>query len=206
MKWLNEIVLETDHVKLVPLKQEHQHDLLSAAADGSLWDLWYTMVPSAATMQPYIDQNIKEFQEDKSLPFVVINKQSGNIIGATRYLNASVENRRLEIGGTWYAKTYQRTHVNTECKLLLLTHAFKTLKAIAVEFRTNWYNFQSRNAIARLGAIQDGVLRNHRIVSNGAFTHTVVFSILESEWSTCKLSLQHKIARMHKNDNNFSHV
>ena len=125
-------------------------------------------------------------------------KKMNNIIGTTRYTNATPEHRRLEIGYTWYAQPFQRTYVNSECKLLLLTHAFEQLKAIAVEFRTNWYNFQSRNAIARLGAKQDGVLRNHQILADGSLRDTVIFSIIESEWTTCKRSLKHKIEQIHK--------
>jgi RimJ/RimL family protein N-acetyltransferase len=114
------------------------------------------------------------------------------------YTNATPEHRRLEIGYTWYSQTFQKTHVNSECKLLLLTHAFEELKAIAVEFRTNWYNFPSRNAILRLGAKQDGVLRNHQIMTDGSLRDTVVFSIIESEWKTCKRALKYKIEQIHK--------
>jgi len=128
-----------------------------------------------------------------SLPFVVIDNDNGKIIGATRFCNASADSRRVEIGYTWYSTSYQRTSVNTECKLLLLTYAFEALDAIAVEFRTHWHNEKSRKAITRLGAKQDGVLRNHSIQADGAYRDTVVFSIINLEWPTVKKSLQFKL-------------
>ena len=129
--------------------------------------LWFTSVPSSENIDSYVAKAIEDFKQDKGLAFVVADKKSNTIIGTTRYMNATPEHRRLEIGSTWYARTFQKTYVNSECKLLLLTHAFEVLNAIAVEFRTNWYNFQSRNAISRLGAKQDGVLRNHQITPDG---------------------------------------
>ena len=129
------------------------------------------------------------------MPFVVRENASGAIIGCTRYLNVEAEHRRLEIGYTWYAKRVQRSAVNTEAKLLLLTHAFETLKCIAVEFRTSWFNHASRAAIARLGAKQDGVLRNHQISPDGVYRDTVVFSILESEWPAVKRHLRFELDR-----------
>ena len=131
-----------------------------------------------------------------AMPIVVREMRDGHpgkIVGATRLFNVDEANRRLEIGHTWYAKSVQRTAINTECKLLLLTHAFETLHCIAVEFRTHWMNHQSRAAIARLGAKQDGVLRNHQRMPDGSFRDTVVFSIIESEWLTVKRHLQYKL-------------
>lgn len=131
-----------------------------------------------------------------AMPFVVRDirhGQPGRVVGSTRFFNVDAANRRLEIGHTWYAKSVQRTAVNTECKLLLLTHAFETLGCIAVEFRTHWMNHQSREAIARLGAKQDGVLRNHQRMPDGSYRDTVVFSIIESEWLTVKRHLQYKL-------------
>lgn len=192
-KWFTEVVLETENVRLLPLQTAHRDALLQAASDGKLWDLWYTSVPDETRIDNYISKAIIDFEQDKGLAFVVVDKRSGKIIGCTRYTNATAEHRRLEIGYTWYAKSFQKTHVNSECKLLLLTHAFETLNAIAVEFRTNWYNFASRNAIARLGARQDGVLRNHQLMADGSYRDTVVFSIIESEWKACKKALQFRI-------------
>lgn len=197
-RWLKEVVLETDNVRLAPLREHHREDLLRAAADGDLSGLWYTSVPSENNIGPYMEKAIGDFNEDKGLAFVVMDKRTDMVVGTTRYTNAIPEHRRLDIGFTWYAKSFQRTHVNSECKLLLLTHAFEILKAIAVEFRTNWYNFPSREAIARLGAKQDGVLRNHQIMPDGTLRDTVIFSIIESEWRTCKRSLEHKIGQAHK--------
>lgn len=136
------------------------------------------------------------------MAFAVVDKQTNHIIGTTRYTNAATEHRRLEIGYTWYAKSYQRTHVNSECKLLLLQHAFEKLQAIAVEFRTNWHNLSSRNAIQRLGAKQDGILRNHQILPDETLRDTVVFSIIESEWKSCKKALDFRIRQMHAGNNN----
>jgi RimJ/RimL family protein N-acetyltransferase len=192
-KWLNEIELEGDLVKLIPLRKEHKADLLQAAADGELWKCWYTSVPSEKTIDNYIDSVLDELTRDKALPFVVIDKKSNTVIGATRFCNATPQHRRVEIGYTWYAKAHQKTGVNTACKYLLLTHAFDTLNCIAVEFRTHWYNTASRNAISRLGAKQDGVLRNHQIDAEGALRDTVVFSILRDEWPTVRKSLLFKM-------------
>lgn len=197
-KWLNEIVLETENIKLIPLKTHHKKDLILTSKDGNLSELWFTSVPNENYIENYIEKAINDFNQDKGLAFVVIEKKSNYIIGTTRFTNATPEHRRLEIGYTWYAKSYQKTFVNSECKLLLLTHAFEKLKAIAVEFRTNWYNFQSRNAIERLGAKQDGILRNHQIILDGSYRDTIVFSIIESEWKTCKHSLMYKIEQIHK--------
>ena len=192
------MVLETANVRLTPLREHHRTDLLKAAADGDLAALWYTSIPSEKDIDGYMQKAISDFDEDKGLAFVVIDKRTGKLAGTTRYTNVVPEHRRLDIGFTWYAKSFQRTYVNSECKLLLLTHAFECLKAIAVEFRTNWYNFPSRKAIARLGAKQDGVLRNHQIMPDGSLRDTVVFSIIESEWRACKRSLEYKIGLIHK--------
>ncbi|MEG1022107.1 MAG: GNAT family protein, partial [Myroides sp.] len=145
------------------------------------------------TIDDYMNKAINDFKLDKGLAFAVIDKKSDKIIGTSRYTNATPEYKRLEIGYTWYAKSYQKSFVNTECKLLLLTYAFEVLETIAVELRTNWYNFESRKAIARLGAKQDGVLRNHQINPDGSFRDTVVFSIINSEWKACKRSLLFKL-------------
>lgn len=198
MKWLNEVVLETDNVQLVPLKTAHKKDLLAAAADGNLWDLWFTSVPSEDTIDAYLDKAFADFDNGSALPFAVLDKKADKIVGTTRFMNAVSEHRRLEIGSTWYAKSFQKTYLNTECKFLLLRHAFEDLKAIAVEFRTNWYNFPSRNAIARLGAKQDGILRNHQVMPDGSYRDTVVFSIIASEWKACNTSLVYKIGQIHQ--------
>lgn len=198
MSWFKEVTLETAHVKLLAISPQHKDELVLAAADGNLTELWVTAIPSASTVDDYIAKAIDDFKLDKGLAFVVIDKKTNTVIGTTRYTNAIPESRRLEIGYTWYAKSFQKTYVNSECKLLLLTHAFEVMGAIAVEFRTHWLNFQSREAIARLGAKQDGILRNHHIMPDGSYRDTVVFSIIESEWKACKGALQFKIAQIHK--------
>ena len=192
--WLKDITLEGDLVRLIPLTKQHNKDLVTAASDGELWNLWYTSVPSEQTIDDYIDFALNEKQAGRSHAFVVIDKSSNKIIGSSRYCNAINENR-VEIGYTWYAQSTQRTGINTECKYLLLKHAFEQLNCIAVEFRTNWHNHPSRNAIARLGAKQDGVLRNHLIDSEGVYRDTVVFSITNQEWPTVKKSLAFKMCK-----------
>lgn len=192
-KWLNKISLKGKIASLEPLALKHKEGLIEAAKDGRLWELWYTSVPSEAGTEAYILKALREFEEDKSLPFVIIDNKTNKVIGTTRYMNADSGNKRLEIGTTWYANSYQRTGINTECKYHLLSYAFETLDCIAVEFRTHWHNFQSRNAIARLGAKQDGVLRNHQVDPFGNLRDTVVFSILNSEWNAVKKSLEYKM-------------
>lgn len=193
--WLNPVVLEGNLVKLVPLETSHTSALLKAASDGNLWELWYTSAPSKENVESYVKSVLTEQKAGLALPFVVVEKASGDVVGTTRYLNVDSRNKRVEIGATWYAKRTQRTGINTECKHLLLTHAFETLKTIAVEFRTHFHNHPSRNAILRLGAKQDGILRNHIVDHNGLLRDTVVFSILNSEWSTVKNSLEFKMKK-----------
>lgn len=197
MKWFNNIILETENVQLIPLQAEHAEALTESASDGELWKLWYTSVPDAGNMSSYIAKALSDYEQDKGMAFTVIDKRTNLIIGTTRYCNATPEHRRLEIGYTWYAKSYHKTHVNSECKLLLLIHAFEKLEAVAVEFRTNWHNHTSRTAILRLGAKQDGILRNHQILPDGTLRDTVVFSIIESEWNSCKKALIFKIGNIH---------
>ena len=195
MKWLVEATLQGENVRLEPLRAEHAHDLNQAAADGDLYNLWFTSVPRPDQMAEFIDTALEHFVEDKSLPFVVRELSSGKLVGSTRYLNAESKHKRLEIGHTWYSKSWQGTQVNKECKLLLLQYAFEELECIAVEFRTNFHNWLSRRAIESLGAKKDGVLRNHRIDSQGLLRDTVVYSILDQEWPTVKYSLEHKLGR-----------
>ena len=191
--WLKDVELESENITLTPLTMAHADALVNAAMDGELWKLWFTSVPNAETISDYIATALEQRDKGLSLPFVVIDKASGEVIGSTRFCNADPINQRLEIGYTWYSKTYQKTSCNTECKLLMLNHAFETLDAIAVEFRTSWHNQASRTAIARLGAKQDGVLRNHQKMPNGGYRDTVVFSIINSEWLSVKESLTFKL-------------
>ncbi|MFT5815767.1 MAG: RimJ/RimL family protein N-acetyltransferase [Psychroserpens sp.] len=190
--WLKDVELESQTVKLVPLSELHSDALVEAATDGELWKLWFTSVPCADNIQEYISDALEQRSKGLALPFVVVDKSTGKVIGSTRFCNADPANQRVEIGYTWYSKTYQRSSCNSECKLLLLTHAFETLEAIAVEFRTSWHNQASRAAIARLGVKQDGVLRNHQKLPNGGYRDTVVFSIINVEWLPIKNSLEFK--------------
>ncbi|MGF1689393.1 GNAT family N-acetyltransferase [Photobacterium japonica] len=192
--WLNDTELTSHTVTLTPLRRDHADALIAAATDGQLWDLWFTGVPDAYTIHDYITHALEEQALGRALPFVVRDNVTGDIIGTTRFCNADTKNKRLEIGYTWYAKRAQRSSVNTECKQLLLTHAFEHLDAIAVEFCTHWHNQASRQAIARLGAKQDGVLRNHKIMPDGSYRDTVVFSIINHEWPAVKMHLRHKLA------------
>lgn len=192
-KWLTQIELKGNLVKLEPLTLKHAKALSEAAKDGKLWNLWYTSVPKPKNIDSYINKAKNDFNYDLSLPFAVILNETNQVIGSTRYMHADPINKRLEIGCTWYAKSVHKTGVNTECKYLLLKYAFEKLNCIAVEFRTHWHNMDSRKAIERLGAKQDGILRNHKVGKSGHYRDTVVFSIINSEWGTVKKSLEFKM-------------
>lgn len=194
-QWLYDIELVSDTITLIPLRADHANALVTAASDGDLWQLWFTGVPNTDTIDTYIAYALEEKADGRSLPFVVVHNETGEIIGSTRFCNADTKNRRVEIGYTWYAKRYQQSSVNTECKRLLLGHAFESLDAIAIEFRTHWHNQASRQAIARLGAKQDGVLRNHQVMPDGSYRDTVVFSIINIEWPAVKQNLAYRLAR-----------
>ncbi|HET8898912.1 MAG TPA: GNAT family protein [Rhodanobacteraceae bacterium] len=187
------LVLTGRHVRLEPLTPEHVDALNAAARDGELWKLWFTGVPDAAHMSAWIDAALMAAARGTDRPFVVRLLDSGEIVGSTRYCNVEMAHRRLEIGYTWYAARVQRSAVNTECKLLLLQHAFESLRCVRVEFCTHWHNRRSRAAIERLGAKQDGVLRNHRILEDGSLRDTVVYSILDSEWAAVRNNLLFKL-------------
>ncbi|WP_252730492.1 GNAT family protein [Colwellia sp. E2M01] len=190
--WFQDLELESENIKLIPLALEHSNPLVEAATDGELWNLWFTSVPNSENINEYISSALEQKSKGLALPFVVVDKSNGKIIGSTRFCNADPINQRVEIGYTWYSQSYQKTSYNTECKLLLLTHAFEKLNSIAVEFRTSWHNHASRAAIARLGAKQDGVLRNHQKMKSGGYRDTVVFSIINVEWLSVKTHLKFK--------------
>lgn len=191
--WTLPVRLQGQHLSLEPLRTEHAEDLRRLLADGVLAGLWYTSVPDAAGVEAYIATALDGEATGSALPFLVRDAE-GAAVGSTRYCRIEAANHRLEIGYTWYAPRVQRTALNTEAKRLLLAHAFETLGAVAVEFRTHWFNHRSRNAIARLGARQDGVLRNSSRDPDGAFRDTVVFSIIESEWPTVRKHLDYQLA------------
>jgi N-acetyltransferase len=192
---LSPVTLSGELVTLEPLSPDHHDGLVEAASDGRLWELWYTSVPSPDTMRADIEERLTRQNAGTMLPFVVRRTADGTVVGATTYCNAEPEVPRVEIGYTWTARSAQGTGVNAESKLLLLTHAFEILGCRAVEFRTHWHNIQSRTAIARLGAKQDGVLRNHRRMPDGSLRDTVVFSILDTEWPAVRNGLRHRLAR-----------
>lgn len=193
-KWLQSVELTSELVTLIPLTLEHEVDLMQAASDGELWRLWFTSVPDPKATRAYIEKAIEQHLNDQALPFAVIDNRSGEVVGSTRLCNAWPEHRRIEIGYTWYANKAQKTGINTQTKLLLLEHAFERLNCIAVEFRTHWHNHNSRRAIARLGAKQDGILRNDKILPDGSYRDTVVFSILDNEWPAVRNALQYKLS------------
>ena len=192
MAWLEPVVLEGSHARLEPLSRDHVADLTEAVRDGELWKLWYTSIPSPETMQSEIERRLGLQAAGTMLPFTV-KDAGGKVAGMTTYMHVDAANRRVEIGSTWYAKRVQRTAVNTQCKLLLLTHAFETLNSIAVEFRTHFFNHQSRRGIERLGAKQDGILRSHQIAPTGTRRDTVVYSLVASEWPTVKAHLTYQL-------------
>lgn len=192
-RWIEPVTLAGSCALLEPLSQEHLAGIQNAVKDGELWKLWFTSIPSPETAETYIKTALDMREKLGAMPFVVKDKKTKGIIGCTRYFNVDEANQRLEIGYTWYSQSYQRTAVNTECKFLLLGHAFEKLNAIAVEFRTHWHNHRSRAAIERLGAKQDGVLRNHQRMADGTLRDTVVFSIINSEWPTVKKSLSFRL-------------
>ena len=192
--FLPPVTLSGRLVTLEPLSISHRDGLAAAAQDGELWTLWYTSVPDPDGMAAEIDRRLALQAADSMLPFTVRRNDSGAIIGMTTLMNADAVNRRVEIGSTWNARSAQRTGTNTESKLLLLTHAFQTLECIAVEFRTHWLNQQSRAAIERLGAKQDGVLRSHSIAKDGTLRDTVVFSIIAVEWPAVRSELKRRLA------------
>jgi RimJ/RimL family protein N-acetyltransferase len=195
MAFIEPISLQGRHAALEPLTEAHHDALAAAVCDGQLWKLWYTSAPAPEAMRAWIAAALAMRERDGALPFVIRDMRDGSVVGATRYFHVDANNRRLEIGHTWLAQRAQRSGINTEAKLLLLGHAFETLQCIAVEFRTHWMNQQSRAAIARLGAKQDGVLRNHQRLPDGTLRDTVVFSIIDAEWPTVKRHLQHLLER-----------
>lgn len=191
--WPESFSVEGAHVRVEPLTMEHEADLREAAADGELHKLWYTTVPTPEGVADEIARRQSLREAGSMLPFAVIEKSSGRAVGMTTYMNIAAEHRRLEIGSTWYRKSAQRTPVNTECKLLLLRHAFEELDCIAVEFQTHVINHASRRAIERLGAKLDGILRAHRIMANGTIRDTAVYSITAAEWPTVRANLELKL-------------
>lgn len=192
---LTPVTLLGKQVTLIPLSMEHSYELAEAVKDGELWKIWYATVPSPDDMANEIRRRLTKHQQGCLLPFTVIDNATQKPIGMTTYYQIDTSNRRCGIGWTWYRKSAQRTAVNTESKLLLLTHAFDTLHSIAVTLTANAFNSESRRAIERLGAKLDGVLRNFRVMSNGILCDFYHYSIINSEWPAVKANLIYKLER-----------
>jgi RimJ/RimL family protein N-acetyltransferase len=199
MAWPEPITLRGSHATLEPLTHARRDELIEAVRDGELWKLWYTFVPSPDTVEAEIERRLEQQRKGTMVPFTIVDAATGKAAGMTSYMNIDAETKRLEIGSTWYRKSVQRTSMNTECKLLLLTHAFEVLDCVAVEFRTHFINHQSRRAIERLGAKLDGILRNHRRVLDGTLRDTVVYSIINSEWPMIRSHLSYQLTREREN-------
>jgi N-acetyltransferase len=192
--WPDPVTLTGPHATLVPLAPAHHDALVAAARDGELWRLWYTAVPSPEGMAAEIERRLALAASGSMRPFTVLDA-TGTVVGMTTYMHIDAKHRRVEIGSTWTARRAQRTALNTQCKRLLLGHAFEQLGCIAVEFRTHRLNTQSRRAIERLGAQLDGVLRAHQIASDGTVRDTAVYSITAAEWPAVRSHLDWQLAR-----------
>ncbi|MFM6985333.1 MAG: GNAT family N-acetyltransferase [Hydrogenophaga sp.] len=201
MTFTTDTTLHGRHASLVPLRPDHHDDLVEAVCDGRLWQLWYTTVPDPDGMAAEIHRRLTLQRSGSMLPFAVLDA-GGRAVGMTSYMNIDAPNRRVEIGSTWYRHSVQRTPLNTECKRLLLAHAFESLACIAVELRTHFFNQPSRRAIERLGARLDGVLRSHQLNRHpdaaGSLRDTCVYSIVAAEWPTVKAHLDHQLSRPHR--------
>ena len=182
-------------VRLEPLGHGHAPDLAEASAVGELWRTWYTAIPSPEGMATEIDRRLGLQAERRMAPWAVVDAATAKAVGMTTFMNLDPANRRLEIGSTWIARSAHGSGINPAAKLLLLTRAFEELGCIAVELRTHWHNHQSRAAIARLGAKQDGVLRSHQILPDGSLRDTVVFSIIAAEWPAVRAGLMARLTR-----------
>lgn len=195
MSWLEPVTLSSPRARLELLDHRHESELIEAVKDGELWRLWFTSVPPPEKMAAEIDRRLGLFAAGTMLPFAVIDVGNGKAVGMTTFLNVDAVNKRVEIGATWYRRSVQRTDLNTDCKLLLLTHAFERLDCIAVEFRTHFFNHASRRGIERLGAKLDGILRSHQRATDGTLRDTCVYSIIASEWTTVKSHLSYQLSK-----------
>ncbi|PAT37609.1 GNAT family N-acetyltransferase [Vandammella animalimorsus] len=195
MTWISPTTLHADGLRLEPLQLHHEDGLRAAACDGRLWELRVSSVPEPENVRAYIETALQMQQNGQRLPFAVIDAASGDVLGSTSYHDILPAVQRLEIGYTWYAKRAQRTHVNTTCKLLLLTHAFETLGARVVGWRTDNFNHASQRAIERLGAKKDGVIRGHALRRDGTIRDTVMYSLTQGEWPETRAHLQYLLAQ-----------
>jgi len=195
MKLVDLVTLSDDVAALVPLSHDHRADLAEAADDGQLWRHWYTTVPKPEDVTAEIDRRLALREAGSMNPFAIVDKASGKAVGMTTFMNIDAQQNRVEIGSTWYRQSVQRTGLNTRCKYLMLRHAFENWDCIAVEFRTHFFNRQSRAAIERLGAKLDGILRNHSRTADGAFRDACIYSILPHEWPAVKTHLSYQMDR-----------
>ena len=193
--WPPEFIADGKNVRLEISREEHAVDLAAVVAKGELHKLWYTMIPEPDGISDEIQRRLELREQGSMLPFTIIDKSSEKPVGMTTYMNIDAISPRLEIGSTWICPSVQKTPINTECKYLLLQHAFEELHCIAVEFRTHFVNHQSRRAIERLGAKFDGVIRSHMIMQNGTVRDTAIYSILRSEWPTVQANLQWQLEK-----------
>lgn len=193
--WPATVSLVGASARLEPLSHIHLAGLTEAVKDGELWRLWYTTVPAPDGMKAEIERRLSLMEKGSMVPFAVIDQSTGEPAGMTTYMNIDAAQRRLEIGSTWYRASVQRTAINTECKLLLLRHAFESLECIAVEFRTHFFNWRSRSAIERLGAKLDGILRSHARLQDGSLRDTCVYSIIAGEWPAVRSNLLWRMER-----------
>lgn len=188
------VTLTGTAVELRPLRTEDAPALLAAAADGELWNLTVTVVPNADTVDRYIATALEWAAAGTAMPFVIVDRATDRVVGCTRYWRIDRVNRCVEIGHTWLSQSAQRTRINTEAKYLLLTHAFEAMACIRVQFTTDELNEKSRAAILRLGAVQEGIIRNERIMPNGRIRNAYFFSILDTEWPAVKRNLEAKLS------------
>lgn len=187
--WIEDFSVTGKHVSAVPLSLQHHDDLVEAAGDGELHRLWYTVVPKPENVGAEIERRVALHKEGAIFAFAIVEAASGKAVGMTTFMNIEADHKRLEIGATWCRQSVQKTPLNTECKLLLLQHAFEVLGCNCVEFRTHSMNVQSRRAIERLGAKLDGVLRSHMVMANGTVRDTAAYSIIACEWLAVKANL-----------------
>ena len=188
------VILDGQHVRLEPLNHDHKQGLVEAVKDGELWNLFVTLVPHYSALDSFIDDALTMHENGEGMAFATIDKQTGRVAGSTRFMKTDWANKKLEIGFTFLGKSWQKTAVNTEAKRLMLQHAFESLQFNRVELLTDYLNTASRNAILRLGAKQEGILRNHMVMPNGRVRDSMIFSIIENEWLGVKQNLDAKLA------------
>lgn len=194
--WVEPVILDGSVVRLEPLSLEHVFALTAVGLDAELWRWTLSNIQTPGDMRAYVEKALTAAAEGSEVPFVTVERSSGEVIGSTRYLAIEPAHNRLEIGYTWIAPPWQRSAVNTEQKLLMLAHAFDTLGALRVEFKTDSLNERSRNALLGIGATEEGTLRNHMLTDSGRRRHTVYFSVIEEEWPRVRLHLEQRLARL----------